>query len=496
MKIEPTKNQFLRFALSGALIFSALFLVVPAQDLPDPSPNIENIPSGSLVIPMDAKQVTTFGGNSRFNLKAYGLVQRLLQNNIPMKWAIKAGKSKDDIDFSQTAARVYPTAIATAPQDFSGGPFIIQPGYEAMALGVIDDFRTEVEDAYPADATDPANDDDDAAADVQVFRLTAAANVDIRYTLTHKPKPAYGAANGGFGGAVHAELFESALITDYSVVDDNTVNAGTCITIATQPHSTSPDAFVDNYRVFVESGGNLLLQCLSVTTFENSPVFGFFQTTTGWLGLGEGNANGGGIDDIPTYPNGDMAFSQFLGTLNNNQIGTVEDWRLSNGSAFANGTYPVTQNLGANANSYSATSSKVGNAGQPGGVTFALGGHNYFRDDDNNVDLDVDRINGQRMILNALFVPVTRPSVCNTAVVSINGYKAVRVTTDTAPVGPRNPGDTVTWTIDYINVGPIIVNNFQITDVLPASMTLVAVPTVSDDGTGTSAAVNAGYTGT
>lgn len=378
------------------------------QDMKDSSDRpfgLTTIPANSLVIPMDEKQLQTCTNPDVFNLKAYGLAQRLLQNNIPLFWVIQAGKTKDAIDFTATAERVFPSTIAAASVNFSGGPFVVPAAFVPAATPIINSFRLELEPAYPVDTVNPTNCDDDGAADVAVYRLTAAANADVRYTLNHRPKPAFGAANGGLGGAVHVELFNTALITEYVVVDDNTVNANTCITIATQPHSSSPDAFVDNYRTFVESGGNLLLQCASVTSFENSSPFGFFQTTAGW---DIENTN-----SIFTYPNGDAPFSQFLGALEPDQNGTTEDWDLNTGSSLTNGTYFVAQNSGGGqTNRYAATVSKVGNVGREGGNVFAIGGHNYFRDNNNDVVFETDRYNGQRMILNALFVPVTRPLGC------------------------------------------------------------------------------------
>lgn len=273
---------------------------------------------------------------------------------------------------------------------------------------------------WPADTTEPTNCDDGAAARVRVYRVTVPTSVDVRHILTHKPTPVYGSANGGFGGAVHAELYETALITNYGVVNDNTVSAATCSTIATQPHSEAPQTFVDNYRDFVESGGNLLLQCRSVSSFENFNPDGFFQTTAGW--------STGDEDGNVLFPNGDMPFSQFLGNFDDNQEGAVEDWQL-NGGSLANGTFAVVQNTAGDGTTpilnYSATVSKVGNPGRPGGVVFALRGHNYFRDDNNSVSLNATRYNAQRMILNSLFVPVTRE---NPACDNINlGFPFVRV---------------------------------------------------------------------
>ena len=62
-------------------------------DLPGAQASFETIPAGSLVIPMDNNLQALNG--TPFNLKAYGLLNALLHRNIPVKWAIAAGKAKD-----------------------------------------------------------------------------------------------------------------------------------------------------------------------------------------------------------------------------------------------------------------------------------------------------------------------------------------------------------------------------------------------------------------
>jgi hypothetical protein len=69
------------------------------------------IEAGALVIPMDN---TNQAVGTPFNLKAYGLVNRLLQNEIPVQWAISATKAKDGVDFSVAAERLRPTAVANS----------------------------------------------------------------------------------------------------------------------------------------------------------------------------------------------------------------------------------------------------------------------------------------------------------------------------------------------------------------------------------------------
>jgi uncharacterized repeat protein (TIGR01451 family) len=74
-------------------------LLTPAAfadpDLPGAAPNLESIPIGSLIIPMDTvHQNATDAGVENFNLAAYGLANKMLQNNIPLKWAIRSTKVK------------------------------------------------------------------------------------------------------------------------------------------------------------------------------------------------------------------------------------------------------------------------------------------------------------------------------------------------------------------------------------------------------------------
>src|SRR5439155_24543468 len=90
------------FALLPVAAILACLQSTPAaaQNLPGPSANFQTIKAGPLVIPMDAAHQ---GTPAPFNMKAYGLANYLLQHNVPLKRAIRAGKSKDAIDFTATA---------------------------------------------------------------------------------------------------------------------------------------------------------------------------------------------------------------------------------------------------------------------------------------------------------------------------------------------------------------------------------------------------------
>ena len=91
-------------------------------------PNIESFDIGALVIPMD-NNYQNLGSVSDFNLKAYGLITRLLYANIPLKWAIKSGKVKDGIDFTALTRQVAPTTSSTTIPRFQGRPFYRIPRF-------------------------------------------------------------------------------------------------------------------------------------------------------------------------------------------------------------------------------------------------------------------------------------------------------------------------------------------------------------------------------
>ncbi|MFZ4771418.1 MAG: hypothetical protein ACOYLO_14640, partial [Ferruginibacter sp.] len=59
------------------------------QDLPNPGSNLQTLPSGSYIIAMDNTNQSNTAGN--FNLKSYGLIVHLLNNNVRMRWVITAG---------------------------------------------------------------------------------------------------------------------------------------------------------------------------------------------------------------------------------------------------------------------------------------------------------------------------------------------------------------------------------------------------------------------
>lgn len=349
-----------------------------ARDLPAPPANLETIPAGSLVIAMDNDKQNI---GSLFNIRAYGLVNHLLWNEIPVKWAIRAGKAKDGIDFSATAQRLYPSALGPAALDFRGGPFIVHKYFVHDAKPLIQAF----------------------GGSVAVYELTADATVDIRYTIEHKPK--IGVLDDGGNAGIHMAILASAGFvagTHYEHIlaaSLETVNQNMCYTFISEPHygETPPasDGPVRAIRNFVASGGNFLAQCAAIESYENNPTWGHFQTTAGITVQGVGDAT-------HDFDNPDLAYSQFQGEVAD-AGGSVPDWALATGSNWqSTGHIHVKNNP--STSTFSATASKL--TVGAGSLVFYLGGHEYD-------GTTLGDINAQRMYLNAALIPSARPTNCN-----------------------------------------------------------------------------------
>jgi uncharacterized repeat protein (TIGR01451 family) len=82
------------------------------------------------------------------------------------------------------------------------------------------------------------------------------------------------------------------------------------------------------------------------------------------------------------------------------------------------------------------------------------------------------------------------------AIPQVVGFKSAKLT-DTNSDNKINPGETVTWTISYVNTGTVDINNFQITDLLPTGVTKSGTIAIAIDGNQTSTpTINSSYTGT
>ncbi len=334
-----------------------------------------------------------------FNLKAYGLLVHLLNNNVKLKWIIKAGKVKDAIDFSVNAIRVKPSLGAATNFDFASGPFVI---FQQDTTGV----AALVQSFNGAASTD----------DVKMYKSTAPATVDVRYDyviqgVVWKPKAAI--LDDGGNANIHESYMINAAVpaTSYSI-EVSTTFITRCYTFASEPHnSNAPDNIIQGIRNFVLYGGNFLAECAAVRTYELSTL-ARFQSTTGF-----DNANENGNPATINYTNTDLSYFQINGYFGiGDEGGSLKSWVIPQAPANSptNHFHYNTSGTDGGRNYTNASVSKLVPSSQLGGLVFYLGSHSY----DGTNDYD---INGQRMYLNAFLTPTDPQGSLNTSAVTICG---------------------------------------------------------------------------
>jgi len=353
------------------------------NDLPSPTANMQTITTGSVVIPMD-NLMQSYGGY--FNLKAYGLVNYLLQNNIPVKWAIRAGKGKDAIDFSTNAQRVKPSVQFPNWFDFRCGPFIVDSAYANAAKSLATTF----------------------ANNVNVYQLTSNVNVDIRYTLDFKPK--IGICSNGSDQSIHIDALTAAGMYNTSwvtVIPASQVVPYCGYTIVSELHWNATSDTSKTFPVYryVKNGGNFFAQCLSIQAYENMDTL---HTTRG-IDIQSGSTM--------SYHNADLPIMQFDGALSN-PGGALEYWSRKTSGIFRATTYTGVQTSGSPTYQF-MNGAKVLPNNVAGGNVFYLGGHDYDNTSSNG------EINGRRIYLNAVFIPPKPSAWCSTLPVKLLYFHAI-----------------------------------------------------------------------
>lgn len=413
---------FVLFAFAKANVFAQL------PDLPSGGATNygrQTLPVGSYVIAMDNLNQRTGNSGSTFNLKAYGAVVHLLNNNIKVKWVIRPGKTKDGIDFTVANTQMTGTANAGS-NDFISGAFVIFQPDTAGVVALINSFNGSA-------STD----------DVKLYKTTAlptypdaaTGQVDVRYNyfingVVWKPKAAI--LDDGGNATIHTAYMISAGITATNYTVETTPNFVTnCYTFASEPHNDNPViSVVQGIRTFVENGGNFLAECAAVRNYENFTQ-GRFQTANGFT-----DENGKPASP-PTYSNVDLAYFQTHGLFDMSQGGSLRSWEVP---TVANGANPVpsfhyhTSGLDGtpSKNWTNASVSKLLPSTQLGGMVFYLGGHSYNTTSENGR-------NGNRMYLNAFLVP-TNPqgSLVTAAVLHCSSFGSQTTADVSSSAGPTN----------------------------------------------------------
>ncbi|MBC8033533.1 MAG: T9SS type A sorting domain-containing protein [Chitinophagaceae bacterium] len=379
------KNQSIKHRVG--IIYIVLVLVglyfpmvkVYSQDLPSPAANLELLPTGSYIIPMDnSLQANTAG---RFNLRSYGLIVHLLNNSVSVKWAIRAAKLKDGIDFSVNTNLVQPASVTgDILRDFKAGPFVISAADTTGVAALVTGFYS----SNSLTGNDRPN----------LYVTSSDVTVDIRYDLAgYVPRAAI--LNDGSNAIIHLGFMTASSMPagNYAVSNGTSLASG-CFTFASEPHNTNTgpavDATITAIRDFVTSGGNFLAQCEAVTNYENNAL-GRFQTTTG---VTVANA---GVTTVLTYPNADLSLSQFEGLYNGSAGGTVRNWTMP-GAGINNEHHHAFRTAGS---TYIAASASKLVAGI-GGLVFYIGNHTFAA-------TTPEGTNGMRMYLNAMLTPAVLP---------------------------------------------------------------------------------------
>jgi hypothetical protein len=363
--------------LTISLPFLFFWAYAQNTDLPGPTPNLQTLPAGSYVIAMDNTLQVNSSGD--FNLKAYGLIVYLLNNNVHVKWSIKAGKAKDGVDFTANAEQLKPTLVAGGTsRNFKAGPFVIFANDTSGVASLIDAF-------YTSNSITGSN-------RPQVYRLTAdASNADIRYDLTgFRPKVAV--LTDGGNQSIHLAYITAASIPSESYATSQGTDLLTnCFTFASEPHNTNSGTAVNNaisaIKDFVTKGGNFLAQCEAINNYENNSL-GRFQATGG---ITISNTN---IGTTLTYSNPDLSFSQYEGSYNASAGGSLKNWKFvgtttNNEHDHATGTGTNTSVIGASVSKHYY---------DKGGLVFYVGNHSF-------ATTSLAGINGIRMYMNAFLTP-------------------------------------------------------------------------------------------
>ncbi len=434
--------------ISIFLVYFLFFLSIKniaAQELPNPSANVETIAANSYIIPMDnAKQSTIFNNFlftsfEGFHIKAYGLVYKLLEEGITVKWVIKAGKQKDETDFTANAAKVFPQTATEAAQN-----------HEFRASAFIIDVQENSTSALCNSSSSSANDNQriediiqNYGNDIAVYQIADEIAVDVRYTLRIPPKIAI-LTDGGFED-VGIILFGAADVPYTTISNSDFLANPECNSFVFQPHievNQVDGNYVATIEQFVNGGGNFLAQCISIMAFEN---LGLYQTTAGFQDLEED-------DDIfisnYIYMQNDLPIMQFDGDFSNYIWGSTGSFLFANNSTWKPTAYGSIQ-LDDNTSQKHVVSGADLNGALSGGNMYYCGGHSYeisFLGSGAGAPI-VDStflqqiINAQRVILNAAFVPANINFACAGADICICEGESV-----TLGCSSSNSDISYTWT--------------------------------------------------
>lgn len=416
------------------LLMSPAKLLFAQNDLPTPSANMKLVKSGSLIIAMDTTMQKRPG---YFNLKAYGLVNTLLQNEIPVMWAIRATKTRTaggSLDYSATTTRIYPDTVNMGAQFFRCGSFIVDVDWVNKAWPLITAYGNNV----------------------HVYRADANFNADIRYTLTHKPRILLLNTEGY--DTIAVKMLQEAGFDAGSYRLQTPAGSGFNPSGNWSLISETHTAFYDTakfnplVRYASQRGANLYINCTTLGAMENTT---FTMTTAGVDSFTTGLA-------ATAYLNHDLPIAQFQGSIQSPN-GDFKLWKPKSGSSMRSHTYEFMRG-GSGANLYCMAGMKLRPNTLAGGNLFYVSGHEHYHWTAPTGSInDNVRINGRRVFLNAIFIPASD---------SIEGidFKTDVAVNKTAQPGWAVKNEPFTIYIVASNAGPGTARNLAINAALPAGL--------------------------
>ncbi len=376
----------MRYVLS---VVAVLFVLqISAQAPPSPTPNIENIPMGSYIIPLDLEKQSIIRpdlGDEVVNTSAYGLVFRLMEEGFPLKWAIKSGKQKDEIDFTARVSRLYPSTSGISIEDFRSGAFILTIN-DFEEVSCVSGFFSQ-EGFIQNIITEFGN-------DVNVYQLEENTAIDIRYTLDFAPKIAV-LNDGGFEEE-HIRVLNRANIPFEAITSEVFIENYSCYTFISQPHleELENDSYIASIKDFLDIGGNFYAQCISVATFENQANL---MSLAGITATRNDNLS-------YTYSGYDYPLLQVTGELPGSLVGTMGNF------SSVNGYKPSSYSLIKNQDGLDILRVADTNDVNDGGNIFYMAGHGSGTFTDQNLTIPIVLMD--QLFLNALFMPAGITYAC------------------------------------------------------------------------------------
>ncbi len=460
--------------------------------------------SGSLIIPMDTDTTLNHTAyNQNLGMwKAFGLVNRLLSNGVPVRWTIDTTKTTTTtVDFTASSVKDLRTNTALGGWSYRGGPFVIDAAHATAAKALITAWWAqnsnlpnvhEANSAFTADSpvilrSPPRIAQDEANAGITIDYYNAAGIPDSNGNVWTTDSPGVldeaEIANGDLftQGACLEKRFDTYVTPHnggfgYSLTDTANLGTRAYAQLDTFVHQgggwTALCASIENNENAIADltlNGNAAVKALFKTSLPGGKPGGML-TQTGFPDI----SNGDGTWEV-NPANADLPTAQLVPTTAPNDLpgGSVQTWP-SPGNPDAPTYWPDTERVAwfddAGVESDHIIAGSYHDATGQGKLTF-LGGHQY--------DTDVPYLdNGEapylRAFYNSLFfngtakpklefsAPTTYPqngtgniqaslknvggsvanNVNNTTVVLEPGFTYVGTTSGPAP---SVSGQTLTW---------------------------------------------------